>query len=565
MDFDHFNQHLLQRVRDLADASGVNVVVDPDTKGFSANESRLRMPPIAVLAENFPQREDLQAFVLGAVVHEIGHILHTNFAVRREYRMAFNGHVSASVASNIGQYIEDAHIESKQMLQSVENAEDLTRMWDLLFQKHATHTGLVSPLRAFEEYVFYRCRVDVLNTAWAQSAADRAEGHLRLLLQPGQADFVIDSMSTVGSLESSAHGVALAVSLLKSIGIEEVTDESGQESTTEPQEIKDPTLGESGPGDSSAPVEGGDAPEDDEGPEVGPKESESAGLLISEDPVVIAAQEIQNIQDELPEDTPYMMEIPVGEGNDLAKELSKPDPTQGMLLRERVLANTMYAQAKLSSLLKSQTECSEHYARSGKIVPSRLWKLKTGNLRVFKRTVDGIEHRCSIHLLLDKSLSTKGQIEAMKEAAAFLPIAFDAFDGVATAFSIFPGVLSIAETIKGYDQRVMQQLDEIAGIRAGGGTPLVAAVNEVLPSILDWEADRKILIVVTDGDLRDKESIRKQLATVEAQGIHLIGIGVGVDVSRLFANHIKIRHSSELTDALYHVMLRQMTQLPLAA
>lgn len=563
MVIDQFNQHLLTRVRELATASGVEVVVDPDTKGFSADARRLRMPPIAVLAENFPQRKDLQAYVLGAVVHEFGHILDTNFAVRREFRRVFQGHISASVATNVGQYIEDAFIESQQIGRSEQNRHDLTSMWRLLFQKHASHTGLVSPLRAFEEYVFYRCRSEVLNTPWATASVEKAEAHLRMLFQAGEAEAIVEAMSTVGALQSTAEGSALAMSLLKAVGIEELSQEEPQE-PAEPQQGKKPVTGE------NVDDENGNEAKPDVNPDGGvgdgsSEPSESAGPLISTDPIVIAVQEIDAIHDELPDGTPYLLEIPGGQGTELAKERSRPDPTAGMLLRQRVLGNTMYAQAKLSSLLKSQTECAEHYARSGKVVASRLWKLKSGNLRVFKRTVEAVEHSCSIHLLLDKSDSTKPQIEQMKEAAAFLPIAFDAFDGVSTAFSIFPGVGSVAETIKGYDQRIVRRLDEIAGIRAGGGTPLVAAVNAVMPSIVDWQADRKILIVVTDGELYDKGFIRRQLAMVEAEGVHLIGIGVGVDVSPLFANHIKIRHSSELTDALYQVMLRQLTQQPLAA
>lgn len=151
------------------------------------------------------------------------------------------------------------------------------------------------------------------------------------------------------------------------------------------------------------------------------------------------------------------------------------------------------------------------------------------------------------------------------EAACFLPMAFDDVSGISTSIDIFPGSQRAADTLKRFDGRTMPCLDALASVSANGGTPLGAALKISGVELVQFNAQRRILVVITDGLPDRVDETKAQLKALEAADVEVIGIGIGVSLKHLFADFVSVRQVGELTDVLYHLMERKLIRLPLAA
>ena len=160
-------------------------------------------------------------------------------------------------------------------------------------------------------------------------------------------------------------------------------------------------------------------------------------------------------------------------------------------------------------------------------------------------------------------------METAIEAAVFLPLAFDQVEGIQSSLDVFPGTMRHAETIKPFHTRTAVCLDDIASVRAEGGTPMREAIQISGKSLLETTADRRLLIVVTDGRPFSLEETRREVQSLEREDVEVIGIGIGrgtkVGLKAIFNDYCVINDIGELTDQLYQVMQQKLLAQPLAA
>jgi Mg-chelatase subunit ChlD len=123
-------------------------------------------------------------------------------------------------------------------------------------------------------------------------------------------------------------------------------------------------------------------------------------------------------------------------------------------------------------------------------------------------------------------------------------------------------------------------------VKAAGGDVLVAAFGRTVCKVADWSAPtvkvakalervpdngctndarairfcgdlllkrseaRRILFVLTDGD-GDVEMARANVETLERLGVTVIGIGIGLDVSGVYPNNVRVNDASALASASF--------------
>ena len=542
------------------------------------------------MVERFSDLDDLESFIIGAVLHESGHVRFTNREIRQGFRMAYKGHSKFELVNSVGQMVEDVVIERAQCNELAGARHAFLKMWKLLFDRHTPRDADASSEQIFSDFVFHCCRHSVLKSQWSLDGLNESKNRLNAAFAAETCAAINSEMSIIDLISSTADGAQLSTRLLKLIGIEPLGNgveegdcasdavEQGDPAQGSPEatEEKDREGGEGATSDSPAgqgtsiqsgdsTVSGGDSTYGN-GFE-GEDPVDAAGRNLSESDLLdLVSMAVQELQDALPDDTEFTTCLAdVLPGTGLATSEFQVSHQAGLELRFRILTHTMMASARLSTLLKAQTESRSEYTKQGKIVPSRLWKLQSGNLRVFRKTVDGQELDTAIKVLLDRSGSMSCSIEKAVEAACFLPMAFEDIGGVSTSVDIFPGTRDAALTLKRFDDRIKSCLDSIATVNATGGTPLGAALKISGHQLMDFPAARRILVVITDGRPDDLGQAEKELKLLANADVEIIGIGIGVSLKHLFPDFISVKHVGELTEALYHLMERKLISLPLAA
>lgn len=539
----------------LARSNNLTLVIDPNATTFSTDGRRLVIPPIAKLMQSYPDLEDLENYILGAIQHEVGHIRFTNRPQRAAFHKMYKGHAEFETVRTIGQIIEDVVIERAQ-IESYAGAERrFLKLWHLLFRRHKARSDDYPVSGLVVDYIFYRARHSVLKADFTQVAVAEAKAVLQCKLSIESFldfDYVLGDIDMLASTED---GSKLSMKLLSLLNIEPVEQPNQQEQPD--SQLGEEEHGEDGSTDL-APTENGEkkSVEDAEAPtEVGTADVD----LVSSDPLDLIGAAVIAMMGECPDGTPVFLNIPgQGAGEGLDNSPVNANNACGIDLQVRVQQHTMRVSARLSALLKAQSESQTTYGRSGKIVASRLWKLKMGNCKVFRRTVEGESLNTSISLLMDTSGSMNKGIADAVEAACFLPMALEGVDGIHTAIYRFPGREYASECLKGFDQRITGCLNELASIRASGGTPLSAALQITGADLMEQSSNRKLLVVITDGQPDNEERAKAELNKLVTSGVEIIGIGIDEDLSHLIRDFVRIKNVEELTQTICGLMEKKL-------
>ncbi len=193
-------------------------------------------------------------------------------------------------------------------------------------------------------------------------------------------------------------------------------------------------------------------------------------------------------------------------------------------------------------------------AAGPKIATSQLWRLKKlGDTRVFKKRAGAIGVDAAISVLLDRSGSMKrhGFEQAVEVTQAFL-LALQRINGVRTSLDVFPGTAGVSQEILAFGQNVGASRERLASIEPDGGTPTGSAIAHRLRLLLAIRADKRLMVVITDGrpdapEVALAEAVIAQAGTV---GVQVIGIGIGVALGHLFPSSVSVSSVAELPDAL---------------
>jgi hypothetical protein len=189
-----------------------------------------------------------------------------------------------------------------------------------------------------------------------------------------------------------------------------------------------------------------------------------------------------------------------------------------------------------------------------RVSASQSWRLKRlGDTRIFLPKTKGHGVETAVSILLDRSGSMDGDIEVAANVTYALALAMERIKGVQASIDVFPGFDGPVEEILGFKQNVRTAKQRLEVLTAEGGTPTGRAMAMRLGKLYEHKADKKVMLIPTDGmpDRSELELVRLLLKNAEENGVEVIGIGIGAAarVELIFDNYIKVASVGGLASA----------------
>jgi cobaltochelatase CobT len=240
----------------------------------------------------------------------------------------------------------------------------------------------------------------------------------------------------------------------------------------------------------------------------------------------------------------------------------------GMRLLARVQAESARLNARLQGLVQASRMDRPRPVRSGRrLDPKRLHRVAVADARIFARKAQRIAPNTAVHLLVDLSGSMHATVHradgmpATRASSALesaLALALDGIPGVTVATTAFPGRAGTADRVTRMVQHG-QSPRACAGAfiqSARGGTPMAQALWYAAAELLACREERRMLMVLTDGEPDDTPEALRLLGLCRQAGIEAVGVGIGVDVRHLFPTAIEVTEAKDLKGALFGIAER---------
>lgn len=212
--------------------------------------------------------------------------------------------------------------------------------------------------------------------------------------------------------------------------------------------------------------------------------------------------------------------------------------------------------AKLTGLVQSQQLRRNYETASGQVINTRrLDRVCSGDMRIFSHESRRREVNSDVCLLLDSSSSmSRGQRHVIcNSATASLALALGDIRGVDVCAATCPGAESCVGPINYMGNPVRKNLGRFQ-INPHGGTPLVQALLWAVKELKAGKRERKVVLVLSDGEPFEREAVTRIITSMETSGIHLVGIGIQTDaMSHYFKQHLTINNLNDLGPKLFDI------------
>lgn len=234
---------------------------------------------------------------------------------------------------------------------------------------------------------------------------------------------------------------------------------------------------------------------------------------------------------------------------------------------EKLLADaktaTVALSARLSGLLQAMTLTRQHIGRRGKLTPQKLHRIAVQNPRVFEKNVDKYEIDTCVQVLLDCSSSMAEDIELANSACYAVASALYPIRSLKVGVAAFPSVqtweeMNTVNPILQPGQRIHTRF----AAASRGSTPMGEALWWACQKLVLLQEERKIILVLTDGEPDSEPNVRAALEIARKLGIEVLGIGIGKEaeyITELIEGSKVILNIQELAPAMFSVLQRALT------
>lgn len=507
----------------------------------------------------------------GSAVHEASHIKFTDF----DYWQSFcKQNPSLQRLLNA---IEDPRIDLKMSQVHLGVGRMREEALSLFVKQGEIITGEGSPKQALMAYVHFWGRWHILDQAPAEALLKSAEAELtKYLDKTGMMRLEALLASNYYNLSSTEEAGALTLKVWKLI--EDLAEEQKQQpkqdgsnsgNSGDDSDSSDDTDSTGAPSDDSSDGEGDSEGEsdsgdtDDDGTDEEDSDSDNSGSAGGEeegddsDEASAPAQQILDDDNDLETDVvdlkAYLDQL-VGDQDDGRPFTNDSFNTEGMVdgtatpegvlasdherlleLAERMTGQTRILSQDLIAELEALTRSSARNTTRGKLQPKKLWKSRTGDYRVFRKVRKGLELATAVSVVADLSGSMGSDSRAEYCAHSMVALG-DTLDTVGIPFEMLGfrgmgwpnGYHCELVPFKTFEDDYMSRRASLGGLEqsVGGGTPLTEAMWEAGCRLLEGNQDRKMLIVLTDGDPDDSNSTSDMLGRLQSDGIEIYGIGM---------------------------------------
>ncbi|MCB5271877.1 MAG: VWA domain-containing protein [Candidatus Cloacimonetes bacterium] len=213
--------------------------------------------------------------------------------------------------------------------------------------------------------------------------------------------------------------------------------------------------------------------------------------------------------------------------------------------------------SRLGGLVQTKVLARAAGGRRGRLDTGQLHRLAVSDPRVFRIKAERTGIDTAVHILLDCSGSMVRRIHLACQACYAVASALEA-SRINIAVTAFPGTQTpegsystIAPVIR-HGQKVNPNLD----LSPAGGTPMGEALWWVMQEMLTVKENRKIILVVTDGEPDSITSATQALDQGRRAGFEIYGLGiVSQSVGDLMPSKSKVVGSmTELPGAMFSLL-----------
>jgi nitric oxide reductase activation protein len=245
-----------------------------------------------------------------------------------------------------------------------------------------------------------------------------------------------------------------------------------------------------------------------------------------------------------------------------------PKHPQGRQLVDSVKSTTAKIRSQLYGLVQASQRTGNRNRRAGKRLDTRnLHRVVAGDTRVFRSPVEKQKPNTAVHILVDMSVSmeawvnsSKSREQVAREASLALALALEPIPGVNPAVTYFCNTPQhpVFSVVK-HGEKVLNQSGRFL-FKATGSTPMAEAIWYAAFELSKTREDRKMMIVVTDGEPNEFAPTQAVIDLCHRSGIEMVGIGIETSaVSGLFDKNIVINDATELQRTLFKLMERSLT------
>ena len=184
---------------------------------------------------------------------------------------------------------------------------------------------------------------------------------------------------------------------------------------------------------------------------------------------------------------------------------------------------------------------------TGSVDASALSRLGTTD-KLFKRRteIEGIDSAVVLVVDISGSMKLGNRIKAAAECCAALLDTLDKAQ-VKTCVVTFNHYTSV---LKGFGERKQLAFDRLNRLDERGTTNDFFAVRYAHKLLSQRREARKVCLVMTDGN-GDIEATKRQVLAGERMGVTTIGVGIQLDVSGVYAQHVNVSNMADLASASF--------------
>ena len=499
----------------------------------------------------------------GYLAHEAAHIRYTDFGV-------FKSACTTPIRKAILNIIEDVRIE-KRLAESYPGTRfTIEKTVAQLIDEggYEVPDEEAHPASLLQASLLFGLRCSVLGQTLLKGIAEMAEARLKEILPSRVFDHLVMLQMEVEGLKDTREALLLTDRILRLLE-EDLAGETQQEASHQDrkdEEDQSDSISQRSEDQSSEPespevkesVEGDDSSQE----ELSVNQASSLGQILGATESDLQGDLFETIRENLvlEQGQSSALTLPVADEPPM-------DPIQGRLLLEKALRESGKLRASLQGFVQASRLSKPVTRRSGNRMDSkRLSRLGMGDSRVFLRMDAHKAPNTAVHILIDRSpsmsaiVATEGRpvgrrIDMAWEATLALAMALEGIQGVNVGITAFPGEDGEGLSVYGvlpHGSTIRNRIGAFGG-DLDGSTPLAEALCYAGAQLVQQREKRKLLLVLTDGIPDDLDTARYILSRCRASNIEVTGIGLGIEVDRVFGSSMSVERISDLPDRLNEV------------
>ncbi|MFN5255964.1 MAG: VWA domain-containing protein [Limnohabitans sp.] len=205
----------------------------------------------------------------------------------------------------------------------------------------------------------------------------------------------------------------------------------------------------------------------------------------------------------------------------------------------RVSVMVKSAADELQDALRTETRCEKSTKLVGKSINSRvLSRVRLGNARIFRQKNEGLGLSTAVQFVVDMSGSMQDRLHdgiARLDAAVGLVYGMgDVLDEYEVPFQI-NAYSEVYASLKSFSEDWTQVRKRRERPRICGGTVTGMAVQRALCDMVVRQEERKLLVVITDGDTADLPVLMSCYAEAREMGIEIASVMIGPRIGSIDA------------------------------